>query len=245
MPTTFSTVDLLSMPMFSIYTSFARALTTNEHGEVFYVPDFNKFESFVKSHSWEFDEGKKLEANILLNIQTKRIHRGGDGKKPAGIHEHHIIPRALQGHLTRQDNLIDLSPEDHFLVHLSLSAFFDHAPLCKATQAMSDGLGTTWTKDDYNKNILQKAGVADSLVKTIGKTISEANNAHAEYMCTEYWTEERQQERRENMLGDQTGKGTTVSAAGRSKISMGLLGNTNGRGNEGGPGKFLGFLEKR
>jgi hypothetical protein len=97
---------------------------------------------------------------------------------------------------------------------------------------MSNGLGMTWTKDDY-KNILEKAGAADSLVKKVGKAISEAKDAHAEYIRTEYWTEERKQEKHENMQGNQNRKGTTTSAVRRSNISMGLLGNTtNGHGNK-------------
>jgi hypothetical protein len=48
----------------------------------------------------------------------------GHGNKPAGTHEHHIIPWSLQGQLTRKDNLIDLTAEDHFLVYVALSAFF-------------------------------------------------------------------------------------------------------------------------
>jgi hypothetical protein len=108
---------------------------------------------------------------------------------------------------------------------------FDHAPLCKATRSMSNGLGMTWTKDDY-KNILEKARAADSLVKKVGKAISEAKDAHSEYIRTEYWTEECKQEKHDNMQGNQNRKGTTTSAAGRSHISMGLLGNTNGHGNK-------------
>jgi hypothetical protein len=93
------------------------------------------------------------------NISMRLLgNANGHGNKPAGIHEHQIIPRSLQGHLRRkdnsinlspEDNLIDLTPEDHSLVHVALSAFFDHAPLCKAsTRSMSSGLGMTWTKDD-------------------------------------------------------------------------------------------------
>jgi hypothetical protein len=136
----------------------------------------------LKAHSCELGEGQKLTADILLNMETMRIHRGGDGKKPPGAHEHHIVPRSLKGHITSKDNLIDLSPEDHFLVHVALSAFFDHKLLCKqATHLMASGCGMKWTKDNYKK-VLEKARAADPLVKKVGKAISESNAGHGEFM---------------------------------------------------------------
>ncbi len=90
-------------------------------------------------------------------LETRRIHRGGDGKKATGTHLHHIIPRSLKGNITSKKNLIRLPPEDHLLVHVALSAFFDYKSLCQDMNLMASGCGMKWTKDNYKK-VLEKAG---------------------------------------------------------------------------------------
>lgn len=120
----------------------------------------------------------KKHYNLLIN---RAIFRKIDGY----IERHHIIPRCIGGS-DEEENIVKLTPEEHFIAHQLLAKIYPQniglifAALMMANRVTNKNYG--WIRRDFAKKISkidrsnwkQKSGISDLHKKNISKSVKES-----------------------------------------------------------------------
>lgn len=140
-------------------------------GQKVYTADKTKLQLLRATHGDMLSAAQQKAIDTLLYIE--------DLGEPFGFgsirHQHHMIPVSVEGHPCDPDNLIYLSPLNHFLVHLCLSILFEERSLHTCVKLMAGRRGLDGVR--LMETALLEAENPNSLVKQIGEAIYLANQA--------------------------------------------------------------------
>ena len=165
------------------------------------------------------------------------------GKKPLGYYEvHHIVPRCLGGG-NEKENLVNLPPREHFIVHQLLAKMHGGHLIVAAYLMSKDGKHTNrtyaWLRKEYAKNRSQfmkgnkiMVGKKLSLETRRKLSLARIGNTSAKRGKTGVipWNKGKKMPPESVMMGalKKTGQKRTVEQ--RQNMSLAQMGNNKGHG---------------
>ena len=137
------------------------------------IPNWPKFRRNVEEADLSPQQQSSAEFVFAIRIREIRASQAGE--------DHHLVPKALNGHLTHHSNIVRLRAGDHFVVHVHYCLLFPGCPELERTVAMMAG-GKTHTRS-WNMSTNQSLLANELLIAAV----EAARDSHGERQRERMW----------------------------------------------------------